>query len=237
MKYSREEQRYHIERIRQVLVMFPNASLKEMRGVLANAKPPLIFNTTYIKRLKDAVFRERAWRLKNNTVVLRIAEVEDRVREIQKFLWTIAQESKFDMARVLALKELGKLEFDLLSSQMDAGVFERNLGTVNVRASLDPEQAVKSIETLQKWGLVKEGVVPMLDSGTKAIESSDDYDFIEDLGEDTGDAEQSDGSGGGDARDRDGAGASKPDDDGGPVLAPVQPLPDPASGTVPLQPS
>ena len=237
MKYSREEQKYHMERVRQVMVMFPSASLKEIRNVLANAEPPLIFQISYVKKLKDAVFRERAWRLKNNTVVLRISEVEDRVREIQKFLWRIAQESKFDMARVLALKELGKLEFDLLSSQMDAGVFERNLGTVNVRASLDPEQAVKSIETLQKWGLVKEGAVPMLDSGTKAIESSDDYDFIEDLGEDTGDAEQSDGRGAGDAGNRIGVGASKPDDDGGPVLAPVQPLPDAPSSSVPLQSS
>lgn len=225
MRYSREDQRYHLERVRQVMVMFPSASVKEMRAILAKATPPLIFNVSYISRLKDAVLRERIWRLKNSTVALRITEVEDRVREIQKALWRISQESTFDMARVLALEKIGKLEFDMFQSQLDAGVFERNIGTVNVRAALDPEERAKAVETLQKWGLVKEGVVPQLETGPSDIKA-DDYDFLENVGEDSADEPESSGGGGGDTGDRAGSGETARDDNGGPVLADVQPLPD-----------
>lgn len=156
--YSKEKQKYHLERVRAALVVRPNASSYEIQKVLKeSSEAPLELDRHYIDRLQKKIFIERAKRLERSHLNLRLATIQDKKARVDLLLWSEAtNQENPGVVRVMALRELFKNELDLLQSEMDAGVFERHLGTLRREPPpLTPEQRERILRAMINWGIVK----------------------------------------------------------------------------------
>ena len=131
---SKETQDYHKSRIRAVLVVDPQASLTEIKTTLAKSpSAPLNLDKDYISRLVKKIYGERATRNDRANISRRISELQDKLKRIDGQLWAIAADKGTkDVAKVQALKALAENELKLLSAEMDAGLYERTVGTLKV---------------------------------------------------------------------------------------------------------
>lgn len=156
--YSAERQKYHLERVRAVMVVRPQASAEEIQRVLEESgEAPLRLDRQYIEKLQRKVVRERTARLERSHLSLRLATIQDKKERIDAHLWQEAtNQTNDERARITALGLLFKNELELLQAEMDAGVFERHLGTLrNLPPPLAPELRAKIIEAMINWGIVK----------------------------------------------------------------------------------
>jgi len=131
---STETQNYHKSRIRAVLVVDPQASLREIKETLSKSfNAPLNLDLVYISKLVKKIHVERTVRNDRANISRRISELQDKLKRIDGQLWTIAADKGAkDIAKVQALKALAENELKLLSAEMDAGIYERKVGTLKV---------------------------------------------------------------------------------------------------------
>jgi hypothetical protein len=131
---SKETQNYHQSRIRAVLVVDPQASLREIKDTLAKSpSAPINLDRDYISRLVKKIRAERAVRNDQVSIGRRISELQDKIKRIDGQLWAIAADrGAKDIAKVQALKALAENELKLLSAEMDAGIYDRKVGTLKV---------------------------------------------------------------------------------------------------------
>lgn len=155
--YSEEKRKYHTERVRSVLVVRPNATPSEIKQVLEESHDaPMKLDRLYITKLMKKIVGERASRLERGSINIRLSSIRDKKDLVDTHLWreATAQDNP-GVVRVMALKELVKNELELLQSEMDAGVFKRHLGNLEIEkrfAPLPPEQITGIIQALLAWG-------------------------------------------------------------------------------------
>jgi hypothetical protein len=137
-KYSKETERTHMERVRQILVFNPKATLNVIMKTLAEAKrDPLALEINYVNKLRNRIKGEQANRYHNATVEKELARFEDLVGELSKQLVSIMTDmstSKKD--RISAIREVRAGFKDLFEKKFDSGVFTRELGVSKIDASI-----------------------------------------------------------------------------------------------------
>lgn len=135
---STYQQQEHLERIREYVARNPNAGPKTVSRALASlSEHPIELDIAYVSRCIKKIRAERKHRDWGSQTE-RLAQIEDLTRIVQRVLWGITshgmepdKEGKRQLsAAVAALAKIGEFEYDLLKAQMDLGVFNRNLGTI-----------------------------------------------------------------------------------------------------------
>lgn len=156
--FKDETVQYHKERVREVLVLKPNASMRAIREALeGDPRSPLTLDRHYIGKLVRKIHAERAQRYNTAIVESRLAEIQDRTQGVVEQMWRILLDGTADgKGRVMAGKVIIDAEHKLLEAQMNAGIFERKLGTVEVshEHKLNPDLAAPILRALRNYGIV-----------------------------------------------------------------------------------
>jgi len=159
--------------IRDVLAVNPLISMRSLVETLArkNYKTadgnPL--HRVYVGRLVRKVWGDMRDRVDRQTSSDRLALIKERHRLVYERLMRIAfytddlqKEGAPPPAyrdQIRALTEIIKLDLAILNAEMDLGIFERNLGAIDIEAHrnqpLPPELKEAILNTAQKWGIVK----------------------------------------------------------------------------------
>jgi hypothetical protein len=147
----------------------PRATLNDIKEILGNNG--IILNTHYICRLREKIRTERAVRYDQAKVNARIAEMQDKMEEVQKVLWKIILDNSVYTEgmfkgkgkvsiqnKINAAVAIVRSEKDLLDAQMDAGVFERKLGTIenDLKLKIEDGEKDKIITALKNYGIIGE---------------------------------------------------------------------------------
>lgn len=157
-KHTQEQQEYHIARIRAVLVLAPDAGSRQIQKTLETSeKSPIRLDRAYIDKLKGKIIRRRTAAINRENINARLAKIRDRKAVVDEMLWREATNpSNQGRDRVAALKELMKNELDMLQAEMDAGVFERKLGTLaHIPAPINDDQRAAVMKALLAHGIVR----------------------------------------------------------------------------------
>ena len=156
MLYGPLEKQLHLETVRSVMVSHPGISLIDLQEKIENAKPwGIKLGIHYLGHLRHEVIRERISRLHRANLGIRVARMQDTIREAQARLMKIVEESGNDMARVIALKEFIAAEKTMLEAEVDAGIYEQKPGTMKKVPQLTFEQKTQVIEVMKKWRIVR----------------------------------------------------------------------------------
>jgi hypothetical protein len=159
--YSKENQRYHQNRIRAVLVINPQASLREIKESLENSKTsPLPLHIDYLAKLRKKIDGERTNRHAGSGIAARISALQDKIHKINEQLWQIAASgTSGSRDKTAALKALAENDLKLLQAEMDAGIYDRKIGTVEIEARrnqpIDEEHQKKIEQAFEAWGFIQ----------------------------------------------------------------------------------
>jgi hypothetical protein len=158
--------------IRDIFVRDPLISVRAVqkqlldRGFKTAQGNPL--DWYYIAKVIRKLNREKALAVDHQKIGERLAITKERYRVIIEKLWRIIdykweylelyREYPPDADQVMkAANTIIKLDLAILKAEMDAGIFERKLGTLDVKlpqlAPLDPEVAAQITEVFTRWGL------------------------------------------------------------------------------------
>lgn len=155
----KEHEKYYLDRVREVLVLKPNAGRVLIKKILQeNPENPLVLGEAYVGILKKKILGERRRRYDFVKVEERLAELQDRTEGIVAQLWRIVLDGTADeRARVAAAKTIIEADHKFFEAQMNAGVFERKLGTVEVEHShfLAPEHVALVKTVFKNYGIIK----------------------------------------------------------------------------------
>lgn len=158
--YSDDRQQYHIGRIRQILVLKADASAETIKEALErDPSSPLSLDRVYIRKLLRKILSERVHRFRHVDIQRRLAEMQDRTEVVIAEMWKIILDPKFDeRARVNAGKLIVDAERNFLTAQIDAGIYEKKLGTIDVKhehtLSLAPELKLPILAAFRNYGII-----------------------------------------------------------------------------------
>ena len=161
MPYSEEIKKHHIERIREVISLKQRVSNIAIQKILANdSRDPINLELHYVGKLILKIRQERKSRYNQAVVDQRLAEIQDRTETVIEQMWRILLDtSNLPTARVAAGKTIIDAEHKFLEAQMNAGIFERKLGTLDVKHehehTLAPELALPILNALRNYGIIE----------------------------------------------------------------------------------
>lgn len=154
--YKEENQRYYMERIKEVLALKRNAGALTIRKALeGDPNSPLILDRIYIAKLLQKIRGERIHRFDQARVEERLAEIQDRTESVVEQMWRMLLDASApEVARVAAAKAIVDSDHKLFDAQLNAGIYERKLGTVEVRHGIAPENKILIINALLNYGII-----------------------------------------------------------------------------------
>ncbi len=120
--------------IRRLMVREPNISGRRCAVLLKMDKDFIIKR----KRKIDRANREN---ISRSMIEKDLAELENLYRAMALDMYDIITSSDSDNAKIFAFNALFKARRDLIDSKMDAGIFRRELGKLEVESDLTPEQS------------------------------------------------------------------------------------------------
>jgi hypothetical protein len=158
--------------IRDILARDPLTSVQKLqrdlkdRGFQTAAGNPLDWH--YVSKIVRKLAREAAFAIDQQKIEERLAITKERYRLMVERLWRII-DYKWEYLEqfglyppktdevLKAINTLMKLDLAILKAEMDAGIFERKVGTLDVnmyRAQpLDPEVADRITDAFKRWGI------------------------------------------------------------------------------------
>lgn len=132
-KTTKEMQEYYKSRVRSALVVDPQASLRSIQLALEKSKSPLKLSLGFLSGIVKKINKERTYRNNNANIKTRLALLQDKIKRIDMELWGVASgHATADKDKIQALKALAENDIKLLNAEMDAGIFERQVGTIKV---------------------------------------------------------------------------------------------------------
>lgn len=171
IKTAEQEQQLKLA-IRNEVARNPVVSVVQLQNALkkrgfqtANGNP---LDWRYVSKLLRKLNREKALAVDMQKVNERLAETKERYRVITDKLWKIIDwkieyllEEGIGMPQtqdiVRAANTIVKLDLAILKAEMDAGIFDRKLGTVDVnmyrRIELNPDTAAIIAGAFRHWGV------------------------------------------------------------------------------------
>lgn len=144
--------------------MRPDATLEEIQEALKESPDaPMELTIHYISKLRKKIFAERLRRNDNLNQGARIAYVQDKKKIIEQRLWAEATNpNNHGAVRVAALQQIIKNELDLLSAEMDAGLFKREVGKLQIETKVEHTMDKQLIEPIlrafKNYGLVRKQI-------------------------------------------------------------------------------
>jgi hypothetical protein len=158
--FSKNAQEYHKSRIRTIMILRPDATIEEIRTALQESLDnPITLDRKYINKLREKIFRERARVNTNLNKTVRLRIIREKLQMVERRLWAEAMDPKNPgVVRVVALKAIGENEIKLLNAEMDAGIYDRQLGTLKEERRMLPlTEDTKKLVTaaMRNWGLIE----------------------------------------------------------------------------------
>jgi len=129
---TKEMEGYLMAKIRQVTLRDPTMSHREVVEALKSTRwgeAPIVMSVGFVKKIRDKITRQRMHNV-NSSVIARINEMKERAVEVQKLLWKEALTAEKSGERTLALREITKIDNQILQTEINASIYERNLGTL-----------------------------------------------------------------------------------------------------------
>lgn len=157
--------------IRDIVARNPLISVVQLQNALkskgfktARGNP---LDWRYVAKLVRKLNREKALAVDSQKIQERLAITKERYRVLTEKLWKII-DWKFEYINegigmpevqdiIRAVNTLVKLDLAILKAEMDAGVFDRKLGSIDLNVyraqPLDPEVADRITEAFKRWGI------------------------------------------------------------------------------------
>lgn len=157
--FSKDAKEYYESRIRTIMIVCPDVSIRGVVEALAtDPHNPLKLDKNYVMRAMRKIIAERAHRNDRLNIKVRLAKMQDKYRIVAERLWAEASDIlNPGVVRVMALEKLMKLDMELLNSEMDAKLYDRAIGTLDVvRKPISIEQADGILKALNMWGILPE---------------------------------------------------------------------------------
>lgn len=154
--------------IRDILVIDPLISITKMQDALLEkghkTSSGKVLDWRYVQKLKLKVHRKTVEDTDRAKVIPRIAEMKERYRLMTDKLLRIifAGDDLKSMPasykdQINAINSLVKLDVLIFNAEMDAGIFERHLGTLEIEKRnkpLPPELKAVMLKAFVNWGIV-----------------------------------------------------------------------------------
>lgn len=148
-----------MERIREVMAFNPRISVREIRQRLQDDhRDSITLTKEYILTLRNKINAERKFKMDTTKVTERIGQMQDTsaavINEMVEMLLSPSVDPK---DRINAGKVILAADKALFDAEMDAGVYERQLGSMTFKHKLliEPERKAAIISALQNIGLIK----------------------------------------------------------------------------------
>lgn len=163
--------------IRDTISLDPLISTRRLQDVLhrngfstANGNP---LDREYIGKLIRKLRKEASSNVDRQVIAERLAGTKERFRVMTDRLLKIAfwdytkmQDGMFPptyQEQIRAIDTVMKWDIAILNAEMDAGIFQRNLGKLEIEKRnrpVDDDQARIILSAMQQWGFVDAEVVP-----------------------------------------------------------------------------
>lgn len=161
--YSDTLKEYHKGRIKDVMILKPGVSIEGIRRVLELSQDPLKLDYRYITKVVQKIRAERRVRMDRQEIKTRISEMQDCYEAVSEQMWKILLDGTADgKGRVMAGKVIIDAQRNLLDAQMEAGVFDRKLGTLNIdhahehTLKLPEEIRAPILRAFRNYGILKQ---------------------------------------------------------------------------------
>lgn len=170
MKKPRVQEEKVKRAIRDAIVIDPLISVAKLqdalfdKGYRTTNNSPLHWH--YVAKLRDKIHRQTIENVDRQKVVERVAEMKERYRVAYEQFIRVAfqgEDLRKDGApvstrdRIHALKEIVKLDVAIFKAEMDAGIFDRHLGSVEIELRNKP-LTIESRELIKQaminWGMI-----------------------------------------------------------------------------------
>lgn len=163
--------------IRDILVVDPLISIAKLQDTLFEkgyrSANGTILDWRYIQKLKQKVHRATIEQTDRTKVSERMTEMKERYRLMLERLMRIVyynDEMKKEgfnppsiREQINAINSIIRLDVTLFNSELDAGLFERHLGTLEVEQRnrpLPPELKAVMLKAFVNWGIVPKEILP-----------------------------------------------------------------------------
>jgi len=163
--------------IRDILVVDPLISITKLQDTLFEkgyrSANGTILDWRYIQKLKQKVHRATIEQTDRTKVSERMTEMKERYRLMLERLMRIVyynDEMKKEgfnppsiREQINAINSIIRLDVTLFNSELDAGLFERHLGTLEVEQRnrpLPPELKAVMLKAFVNWGIVPKEILP-----------------------------------------------------------------------------
>ena len=157
--YSKDNEQYHIDRIREMLFIRPKAgALMVQRMLEQDGKSPLHLHQDYINRLLQKIRKERAHR-QYKKINEEVATMEDEFEWLREETIRILLGNTDAAGKIRAINAMWKMRIELYEAKLNAGIFERRLGVLEIEKRyrpLPPDLKVKIIEVMKNWNIIPE---------------------------------------------------------------------------------
>jgi len=120
--------------IRRVMVREPGVSGRRIARLLK-------YDKDFIIKRKRKIDRRNRENISRSTIEKDLAELENIFQAMALDLYEIITSGDSEKTRIMAFNALWKARRELIDNKMDAGIFERQLGTLKTEHELTPEQS------------------------------------------------------------------------------------------------
>lgn len=155
--YSKDNELYHMDRIREALFIRPKAGALTIQRILEQDRnSPLHLHQDYVNRLLTKIRKERAHR-QYKKINEEIATMEDEFEWLREETIRILLGNADSAGKVRAIAAMWKMRIDLYEAKLNAGIFERRLGVLEIEKRyrpLPPDLKSKIIEVMRNWNVI-----------------------------------------------------------------------------------
>lgn len=162
--------------IRDAIVIDPLISIAKLQDALFDkgyrtaANAPLHWH--YVAKLRDKMHRQAIENVDHKKVNERVSEMKERYRLVFERLIRIAFYSD-DLKKegvqppsyrdqISALREISRLDVAIFNAELDAGIFERHIGTLEIEKRsrpLPPELKMQMLKAFANWGIIPKEIL------------------------------------------------------------------------------
>lgn len=168
--YSDHKQEYHKSRIRDIMILKPSVSAEGIQHALISSPlDPLKLDRGYVRKLMAKVKKERMVKIDRADIKERIVSMRETYEAVSAQMWKILLDESLNYekggigARVTAGKVIIEAQKALLESEMNAGIYDRKIGTLALENTgtvehvhrLHPDMKAPIMKALENYGLIK----------------------------------------------------------------------------------
>lgn len=175
--------------IRDIVIIDPLISVTKLQDALLEkgykSATGNALDWRYVHKLKTKVHRTAIEQTDREKVIERVTEMKERYRLMLERLWRIVYYTD-DLKKegfmppsykdqINAINSIIRLDSIIFNAQLDAGIFERHIGTLEVEKRsrpLPPELKAMMLKAFINWGIVPKDVIPHAEPTTLTTESA-----------------------------------------------------------------